>query len=1066
MAQFLAEIGEIFARAVEGEKFLCLRQAYANAPTFSPSPIPRFPVPHSLFPIPCSHSPPMIPLHLTLKNFFSYQAASLNFQGLHTACICGANGAGKSSLLEAMTWAIWGKSRAGTEDDLIHTGAQEVRVDFTFSIGGETYRVIRSRPRGRSGELQFQIQSRPEQFRTLNAKGIRATQDLIIETIKLDYRTFVNSAYLRQGRADEFMLVAANERKKVLAELLKLEEYDRLADRAKDAAKGFKAQQDLLNSQQEPRAARLQNQQSLTVQRDHLAAQLQQLQRAQGTDQSQLETLKRENHERDRLTEQEQWQQNRLASLDRDQERRRQTQGKVLKTLGELNRLLDNREAIATNFQQLQQWRREEAELTNRATADHRARSQQQEILNALSDARNQIHLNQRTTETELNRALRERQDLAPLLAEAPMIEERCRELAECRRQLQDLDQRQQQVTPWENRVHQLRLEIAQVRSRHTAQREQLAQEQQELTAKKQAGATLRQEFLAKVEELENLERQQTYQARLESKLNAQALRQRELTAQHQAIQASLADLEQKWQFLQEEGANCPLCDRPLGEGDRAHVLTKNQTAQTAHQEELWRIQTEITDTQRQQADLKTELAALAQELGKRDQQLQEVNKLEHRLERLAEISERIWEIDRELTRLDQALHAGQYAEDLQQELIQLTAQIQQLNYDDKTHSLLRSQERNLRWAETKAGRLEDGRQHQAELNQRIPQLETRLQVYQQELNDLEQNSHLAQQLQAINQTLASLGYDPETHQKLRHHLRNHSQWELEYQRLTTAEQQKPEIEAELSQINAQLATGEQERAAVLDAIKTLTATMATLPDYRAQIAELTTTLNHRQAQLAQCQREAGAIEAQIEHLAALAAEYAENETQLAQLKQQHRIYNELAKAFGKNGIQALMIENVLPQLEAETNHTLSRLTGNQLHVQFLTQKAGKQAKAKQAPKMIDTLDILIADAQGTRPYETYSGGEAFRINFSIRLALAKLLAQRSGAALQMLIIDEGFGTQDGEGCDRLVAAINAIASDFACILAVTHMPQFKEAFQHRIEVHKTNHGSHLVLSS
>ena len=64
-----------------------------------------------------------------------------------------------------------------------------------------------------------------------------------------------------------------------------------------------------------------------------------------------------------------------------------------------------------------------------------------------------------------------------------------------------------------------------------------------------------------------------------------------------------------------------------------------------------------------------------------------------------------------------------------------------------------------------------------------------------------------------------------------------------------------------------------------------------------------------------------------------------------------------------------------------------------------------------------------------------------------------------------MLIVDEGFGTQDQEGCDRLIAAINAIANDFACILTVTHMPYFKEAFQARIEVNKTTNGSQLSLS-
>ena len=101
----------------------------------------------------------MIPLQLTLKNFLSYRDATLNFRGLHTACVCGANGAGKSSLLEAITWVVWGKSRAATEDDVINGGAKNVRVDFDFSCNGQTYRVIRSRTRGRSSSLEFQVET-------------------------------------------------------------------------------------------------------------------------------------------------------------------------------------------------------------------------------------------------------------------------------------------------------------------------------------------------------------------------------------------------------------------------------------------------------------------------------------------------------------------------------------------------------------------------------------------------------------------------------------------------------------------------------------------------------------------------------------------------------------------------------------------------------------------------------------------------------------------------------------------------------------------------------------------
>ena len=178
----------------------------------------------------------MIPLELTLKNFLSYREATLNFRGLHTACICGANGAGKSSLLEAITWVIWGKSRAASDDDVIHVGYEYVRVDFQFISNQEVYRIIRNRHRCRNSDLQFQIESLGE-FRTLSEKGVRATQEKIISYLKLDYETFVNSAYLRQGRADEFMLRRPTERKKVLADLLKLDQYQELAEQAKDLSK-------------------------------------------------------------------------------------------------------------------------------------------------------------------------------------------------------------------------------------------------------------------------------------------------------------------------------------------------------------------------------------------------------------------------------------------------------------------------------------------------------------------------------------------------------------------------------------------------------------------------------------------------------------------------------------------------------------------------------------------------------------------------------------------------------------------------------------------------------------
>ena len=96
----------------------------------------------------------MIPVKLHLHNFLCYrQVPPLNFQGLHLACLTGDNGSGKSALLDAMTWALWGKARARRDDEMIHHGQTEMEVEFEFLLGEGRYRVIRkrdSRGRGQS----------------------------------------------------------------------------------------------------------------------------------------------------------------------------------------------------------------------------------------------------------------------------------------------------------------------------------------------------------------------------------------------------------------------------------------------------------------------------------------------------------------------------------------------------------------------------------------------------------------------------------------------------------------------------------------------------------------------------------------------------------------------------------------------------------------------------------------------------------------------------------------------------------------------------------------------------
>jgi exonuclease SbcC len=230
------------------------------------------------------------------------------------------------------------------------------------------------------------------------------------------------------------------------------------------------------------------------------------------------------------------------------------------------------------------------------------------------------------------------------------------------------------------------------------------------------------------------------------------------------------------------------------------------------------------------------------------------------------------------------------------------------------------------------------------------------------------------------------------------------------------------------------------------------------LPERRQQAASARQALDAAHDMEQSANLRLGAARNKLDYCADLRRQREKRHQEERQLREEQGIYEELRRALGKNGVQAMIIEGAIPEIEHEANQLLARMTRGSMHVILDTQRGTKTGGT------IETLDIHITDPLGTRRYETYSGGERYRIDFTIRIALSKLLARRAGAQLQMLVIDEGFGTQDSEGRDGLVEAINAIQDDFACILAITHIDELKDAFNVRIDVEKTPEGSQISI--
>jgi exonuclease SbcC len=333
------------------------------------------------------------------------------------------------------------------------------------------------------------------------------------------------------------------------------------------------------------------------------------------------------------------------------------------------------------------------------------------------------------------------------------------------------------------------------------------------------------------------------------------------------------------------------------------------------------------------------------------------------------------------------------------------------------------------------------------------PRLEQIRAALQSESYALEARTRLAE----IDRALSAIGYDAAAHDAARQAEEAGRASEDEMRFLEKARAALAPLEREIAGLQQQMETLENElfrqRQEYQNAAANLQAARTQAPD----LDKAESLLIALQEQESYLQREVGAARQRVDVLDEQKRRKKELEAQREQLAVQARQYKQLERAFGKDGVPALLIEQALPEIENKANEILARLSSGSMSVRFVTQAAYKD---KSRDDLRETLDIQISDGAGTRDYEMFSGGEAFRVNFAIRLALSEVLAQRAGARLQTLVIDEGFGSQDAQGRQRLIEAINLVRSDFAKIIVITHLDELKDAFPARIEVEKTALGS------
>ena len=168
-------------------------------------------------------------------------------------------------------------------------------------------------------------------------------------------------------------------------------------------------------------------------------------------------------------------------------------------------------------------------------------------------------------------------------------------------------------------------------------------------------------------------------------------------------------------------------------------------------------------------------------------------------------------------------------------------------------------------------------------------------------------------------------------------------------------------------------------------------------------------------------------------------------------------IYSKLSRAFGKDGIQAIIMENVTEDLKEYTNTILQTIYHKPMSVSFITQKQISTGAWKEDFTIEVALDGELFD------FEDISGGEQVRVSIAIRLALSQLLMRRIGSNVKFLLFDEVDQALDRHGVEALGESINKLSNEFK-MLVITHNDYMKEKIDQVLEVHMDQHGNSTLI--
>jgi exonuclease SbcC len=984
----------------------------------------------------------MIPIEITLHNFLSYQGTHhLDLTNSRSIIITGNNGAGKSSIIDAMLFTLFGFSRNSqdhAEASLVHFGEMDSFTECIFQHQNTIWRVKRNISPSPSIEIK---EKRKSYWKIITKPTDEENQNFIHSIVNISLKNLLMTTVMSSSFSThkEFLENTPKERFQRLSHFLRLDVYQESFRKTQIDFTQNKIRETLLEDFIQKNKDKLIQKKVLQKRIEEESTQRDVLEEHLNNSREAILALHKEIHTINNLLERKSNLMDQIHQLRNYQNERHKERSTLLETINELQQSIQLQHEIENGYKQLLDLIQRNKVFNENLEQRQRLEVQMKEIQNNIE----QEEMDLKTKRNELEQKEIEYSEKKSLLPDLNLkmheIQSKLKEMEKKRYQIENLEEEkrdiQDQIASLNEKIGSLKqeklnfLETCNTIAKQIAEYEQVIQKE---TSTKKKLQTIH----------ENTEKVKLLQNNIEIEQN----KKQNLLTQNEKFHEMAIRLREKIHFLELPKSTenrCPLCGTPLNKDKEADILLNYRRDLEMRETTLEKNKNTIQRITNKIETLKSEIFVLSSDFDQEKELQSFYLRIQDYKSNLGRITENHYRAKLQESKIEEELNKTLYKiTNLKSRYKTIDKQYVEAMYAVSNQSIHENTLSDLQLQISSA----------LEADQKLPLITKQLIDIKRRLETKNYATDQWKKINDVKKKFFAIHYSSPEHETIKNKINQLKYFETEKRIMDEKLDEKNRILNQLNDVEQKLEKLEIELKEQIEKIKSIPYQKHDLEEAEEHLKQLEESMEKYQDEKEIIVSSIAKHERDMEVMYEVQKEYDKSLKELTELRKQTEIVTFCQQIFSQENLPAYILYRILPLIERDVNRILRNISKDSLSIQIHLDVKSDVEKG---------IQVSIFNFGNPVEFSFLSQGEKFSLHIAFRLALSYILHKNQSLKTDFLCIDQDLGSLDASSKNQIMYTILKIQNQFQKMIFITHQEDFKNSFHQHLFVEKKKNSSY-----